>query len=122
MVDYVPKMTLVRLLWVWVCVCIHVYVCADTVHTGACVWEAEEDLKCYLREPLTLFLRVADLGWDILNFQSPFPFSLFSPAVDSHEFPVCEPLVGEIQQSAIGNAALESEGPVWGATQLKEEC
>lgn len=67
------------------------------------------------REPLTLFLRVADLGWDILNFQSPFPFSFFSPAVDSHEFPVCEPLIGEIQQSAIGNAALESEGPVWGA-------
>lgn len=37
MVDYVPKMALVWLLWVWVCVCIHVYVCADTVHTGACV-------------------------------------------------------------------------------------
>lgn len=74
------------------------------------------------REPLTLFLRVADLGWDILNFQSPFPFSFFSPAVDGHEFPVCEPLIGEIQQSAIGNAALESEGPVWGARQLKEDA
>lgn len=74
------------------------------------------------REPLTLFLRVADLGWDILNFQSPFPFSFFSPAVDSHEFPVGEPLIGEIQQSAIGDAALESEGPVCGARQLKGDA
>lgn len=74
------------------------------------------------REPLTLFLRVADLGWDILNFQSPFPFGFFSPAVDSHEFPVGEPLIGEIQQPAIGDAVLESEGPVCGARQLKGDA
>lgn len=59
-----------------------------------------------------MFLWVADLRWYILDFQSPFSFSLFSPAVDGHEFPVCEPLIGKIQQSAIGNAELESEGKV----------
>lgn len=70
-------------------------------------------MRC--RGPLTLFLWVADLRWYILDFQGPFTFSLFSPAVDSHELPVREPLIGKIQQSAIGNAGLESEGPAWGA-------
>lgn len=70
-------------------------------------------MRC--RGPLTLFLWVADLRWYILDFQGPFAFSLFSPAVDGHELPVREPLIGKIQQSAIGNAGLESEGPAWGA-------
>ena len=82
MVDYVPKMALVWLLWVWVCVCIHVYVCADTVHTGACVWQAEEDLKCNLREPLTLFLlrqglshQVSQAGWPLIPRSSSSTFT-----------------------------------------------
>lgn len=80
----------------------------------------KEAVKC--REPLTLFLWIANLGWDILNFQSPFPFSFFSPAVDGHELPVCEPLIGEIQQSATGNTALESGRPCLGSQAAQGEC
>lgn len=57
-----------------------------------------------------MLLRVADLGWQILDFQGPLPFSLFSPAVDSHEFPVCKPFIGKIQQPAIGDVVSGNEG------------
>ena len=63
------------------------------------------------QEPLTLLLPVANLGWHVLDFQRPFPLGLLSPAVHSHELPVCKAFVGMIQQSAIGVTGVSPEGP-----------
>ena len=68
-----------------------------------------EDACC---EPNTIrLLPVANLGWHVLDFQRPFPLGLLSPAVHSHELPVCKAFVGMIQQSAIGVAGSVQRGP-----------
>lgn len=58
---------------------------------------AIQDKAPFFQFPLLLW--VADLGRHVLDFQGPFPLGLLSPAVDSHELPVCKPFIGMIQQS-----------------------
>lgn len=46
---------------------------------------------------ITLSLWIAQLGWDIMNFQHPFTFRFFSPAMDGHKLPVLKSFIGVIK-------------------------
>lgn len=44
--------------------------------------------------------RVAHLGWRVVDLQGPLPRRPLPPAVDGHELPALEPLVGVIEHPA----------------------
>lgn len=44
--------------------------------------------------------RVAHLGWCVVDLQGPLPCCPLPPAVDSHELPALEPLIGVVEHPA----------------------